>query len=76
MLRLRLGYLGSTRGVNVYIHGSITKPALRCMWDVIVISASSQELANTACDELRAASPDVHGAKILAVADPSKEHRV
>ena len=45
-------------------------------WDVIVVSASTQLLANAACDELRASSPDVNGAKLLAVADPSETHRV
>ena len=46
------------------------------MWDVIVVSASTQEHANSACDELRASSPDLLGAKLLAVADPSRDIRV
>ncbi|KAL1512053.1 hypothetical protein AB1Y20_005327 [Prymnesium parvum] len=45
-------------------------------WDVIVVSAASQSLANAACAALAASSPHVRHARLLAVADPSPTHRV
>jgi hypothetical protein len=50
---------------------------MKLPWDVVVVSASTQNLANAACDELRASWPDLAiDTRLLAVADPSREHRV
>jgi hypothetical protein len=41
------------------------------MWDLIIVTAQTQDLANAACASLRTSSNHIRSAQLLAVADPS-----